>query len=240
MQFSDKSYTLRMEIDAGNIVIAPGEREKMDNDLSTLRKLVANFPARELKIELSNQTPGVIRVGACLRLAGRTLFAAGEAGTLHAAWDCAVRRLIDKVRAFKDQLGRLPERQKEAEGTLHELVPIMPPDAAALDRAVNHLDYRAFRASMNVYEDALEKRVGRWIERYPDAEARLGDGLLISEVVEEVLLNAFDQFRSRPASLRLGQWLENLIDPSLQTLLRDRGNEKENLSFIATAKDAGT
>jgi ribosome-associated translation inhibitor RaiA len=240
MQFSDESYTLRMEIDAGNIAISPGEREKMDNDLATLRKLIVNFPERELKIELSNQTPSLIRVGAGLRLAGRTLFAAGEAGTLHAAWDWAIRRLIGKVRAFKDQLGRVPERQKEAEGTLHELVPVMPPDAAALDRAVSQLDYRSFRAAMNVYEDALEKRVGRWIERYPDAEAQLGNGLLISEVVEEVLLNAFDQFRSRPASLRLGQWLENLIDPSLQTLLRDRGNEKENLSFIATAKEAGT
>jgi ribosome-associated translation inhibitor RaiA len=229
-----------MEIDAGNIAVSPAEREKMDNDLSTLRKLVAHFPARELKIELSDQSPNLIRVGAGLRLAGRTLFAAGEAGTLHAAWDWAIRRLIDKVRAFKDHLGRIPERQKEAEGTLHELVPAMPPDAAALDRAVTQLDYRAFRAAMSVYEDALEKRVGRWIERYPAAESRLGDGLLISEIVEEVLLNAFDQFRNRPASLRLGQWLEHLIDPSLQTLLRDGGKEKENLSFIATAKEAGT
>jgi ribosome-associated translation inhibitor RaiA len=239
MQFSDESYTLRIQVDSGNLTISRGEREKMDNDLNTLRKLIVNFPAPELKVEVSNQTPSLIRVGAGLRLAGRTLFAAGQANTLHAAWDGAIRRLIDKVRAFKDQLGRVPERQKVAEGTLHELVPEMPPDAAAIDRAVSQLDYRAFRAAMAVYEDALEKHIGRWIERYPEAEAQLGDGLLISEIAEEVLLNAFDQYHNRPASLRLGQWLENLIDPSIQTLLRDGGKEKENLSFIATAKEAG-
>jgi hypothetical protein len=115
----------------------------------------------------------------------------------------------------------------------------MPPDSGAIDRAVRQLDYRAFRAAMNVYEDALEKRVGRWIERYPDIEARIGDGLLISEIAEEVFLNAFDQYERRPGSLRLGQWLENLIDPSIQNLVRDEGAEKENLSFIQSANEAG-
>ena len=128
MRFSDESYDLRIETDAGNITISPVEQEKMDTDLGTLRKMVAKFPAPELKLEISNQTPSIVRVGAGLRLAGRTLFAAGEANTLHAAWDWAIRRLIDKVRAYKDQLGHVPERQKEAEGTLHEIVPSMPPD----------------------------------------------------------------------------------------------------------------
>jgi ribosome-associated translation inhibitor RaiA len=230
---------MQIETDANNVTISPGEQEKMDHDLGTLRKMIAHFPSPQLKLEISNQTPGIIRVAASLRLAGRTLFTAGEANTLHAAWDTAVRRLIDKVRAYKDHLGRVPERQKEAEGTLHEIVPSMPPDSGAIDSAVRQLDYRAFRAAMNVYEDALEKRVGRWIERYPDAEARLGDGLLISEIAEEVFLNSFDQYNSRPQSLRLGQWLENLIDPSIQTLLHDGGAEKENLSFLESAKEAG-
>jgi hypothetical protein len=239
MPFSDDSHDLRIQTDAGNVTISAGEQAKMDTDLGTLRKLIAHFPSPDLKLEISNQTPGIVRVGAGLRLAGRTLFTAGEAGTLHAAWDWAIRRLIDKVRAYKDHLGRVPERQKEAEGTLHEIVPSMQPDPEAIERAVRQLDYRAFRAAMGVYEDALEKRVGRWIERYPQAEAKLGDGLLISEIAEEVFLNAFDQYTHRPASLRLGQWLENLIDPSLQTLLHDGGQEKENISFIQSAKEAG-
>jgi ribosome-associated translation inhibitor RaiA len=239
MPFSDELYDLQIETDSGKMTISPGEQEKMDHDLDTLRKLIAHFPSPQLKLEMSNQTPSIVRVGACLRLAGRTLFTAGEANTLHAAWDGAIRRLVDKVLAYKEKLGRVPERQKEAEGTLHEIVPSMPPDAEAVDSAARQLDYPAFRSAMNVYEDALEKRVGRWIERYPDIEARLGDGLLISEIAEEVFLNAFDQYDKRPASLRLGQWLENLIDPSVQTLIRDGGEEQENLSFIESAKEAG-
>ena len=240
MPFADELYDIQIETDAGNVTISPREQEKMDHDLNTLRKMIAHFPSPQLKLEISNQTPSKLRVGASLRLAGRTLFTAGEAGTLHAAWDTAIRRLIDKVRAYKDHLGRIPERQKEAEGTLHELVPAMSPDSNALDQAARQLDYRAFRAAMSVYEDALEKRVGRWIERYPVAEAQLGDGLMISEIAEEVFLNAFDQYADRPESLRLGQWLENLIDPSIQILLRDGDMEKENLSFIESAKNAGT
>jgi ribosome-associated translation inhibitor RaiA len=239
MPFSDELYDMQIETDSGNITISDGEQEKMDHDLNTLRKLIANFPSPQLKLDINNQTPSIVRVGACLRLAGRTLFTAGEANTLHAAWDWAVRRLIDKVLAYKEKLGRVPERQKEAEGTLHEIVPSMPPNAEAIERAVRQLDYRAFRTAMNVYEDALEKRVGRWIERYPDIEAQIGDGLLISEIAEEVFLNAFDQYERRPGSLRLGQWLENLIDPSIQTLVRDGGEEKENLSFIQSAREAG-
>ena len=114
----------------------------------------------------------------------------------------------------------------------------MPPDADAIAEAVEQLDYHAFRTAMGVYEEPLEKRVGRWIERYPGAEARLGDGLLISEIAEEVFLNAFDQFTHRPPSLRLGQSLENLIDPSIQVLLCNEG-EKENVSFIESAKKLG-
>jgi hypothetical protein len=90
-----------------------------------------------------------------------------------------------------------------------------------------------------VYDEALQKRVGRWIERYPRAEARLGDNLLISEIVEEVFLNAFDQFNDRPEALRLGQWLENLIDPSLRTLFYDGEQERENVRMVETAREAG-
>jgi len=73
------------------------------------------------------------------------------------------------------------------------------------------------------------------VERYPAAEAKLGHGLVISEIVEEVFLNAFERFNDRPP-LRMGEWLESLIDPSLKALLEDTAAEKENLSFIQSAQ----
>jgi len=88
-----------------------------------------------------------------------------------------------------------------------------------------------------VYDESLEKRVGRWIQRYPEIEGQLGEELTISEIVEEVYLNAFDQFATRPV-VRLGEWLESLIDPSVQLLLKQPDDEKANLSFIQSAKTA--
>jgi ribosome-associated translation inhibitor RaiA len=239
MPFPDETYDLRIEVDAGHVTISDGEQAKMDRDLDTLRRLVHTFPAPELKVEVSNQNPSVFRVAASLRLAGRTLFAAGQMNTLHAAWDEAVHRLIHKVRAFKEQLGAIPTRQHMAEGTLHEVLPTMAADGEAVERAVRNMDYRAFRSAMDVYDEPLEKRIGRWIERYPQAGAQLGKGLLISEIVEEVFLNAFDQYNNRPQALRLGQWLENLIDPSLRTLFYDGDQERENVQMVETARQAG-
>jgi hypothetical protein len=68
-------------------------------------------------------------------------------------------------------------------------------------------------------------------------EDRLGDGLAISEIVEEVFLNAFEKFSKRPANLRLGEWLESLINPSIKALVDDPSFEKENLSYIESSKE---
>jgi hypothetical protein len=235
MAFSDQTYNLRIETDAGNYRISAPEQEKMDRDLDTLRKLVATFPVSELKIELTQQNPGTIRAATSLRLPARTIFVADEDDFLHPAWERCVRRLIKKVEAYKEKLGNKPVYEKQAEGTLHDVQPLFAPDNAELEQAVEGLDYARFRDLLAVYDESLEKRIGRWIQRYPEIEEQLGEELTISEIVEEVYLNAFDQYATRPA-LRLGEWLESLIDPSVQLLLKQPDEEKANLSFIQSAK----
>jgi len=237
MAFSDHTDNLRIETDSGGYRISPAEAEKMDRDLDTLRKLVADFPVTELKIELTQQNPSEIRVATSLRLPARTLFAADEDRQLHPAWERCVRRLMHQVTALKEKLDNKPVYSKQNEGTLHEVSPSRPPDAEAIQRAVEEQDYQAFRQAMAVYEESLELRVGRWVQRYPEAQAQLGAELSIPQIAEAVLLNAFEQFENRPP-LRLGEWIESLIDPSLQALLRDSGDERENLSFIESAKEA--
>lgn len=237
MQFSDQAYNLRIETDSGNYRISPAEQDKMDRDLDTLRKLVATFPVAELKIELTQQNPGYIRAATSLRLPARTLFAADEDDYLHPAWERCIRRLVKKVEAYKAKLGNRPVYEKQAEGTLHDVQPNQLPDNDELHKAVDEMDYDRFRDLLAVYDESLENRVGRWIQRYPEIEVQLGQGLNISEIVEEVYLNAFDQFADRPP-LRLGEWLESLIDPSVQLLLKQPDEEKANLSFIQSAKAA--
>jgi len=237
MKSSDKRDGLRVEIDEGIYRITPDEAAKMETDLATLRKATAAFPVAELKVEITVLNPATVRAAASLRLPGRTLYAADDDRQLHPAWDRCIRRLVHEVTEYKEKLSNKPAYSKEAEGTLHDVQPAQPPDLQAVEAAVGEGDYPRFRQAMSAYEEALEGRVGRWVERYPDAAATLGDGLTISQIVEEVFLNAFEAYGRRPP-IRMGQWLESLIDPSLQQLLKHGDEEQENLSFIELAKDA--
>jgi len=106
-----------------------------------------------------------------------------------------------------------------------------------LGEAIRSGDYRAFRMALSADEERLRKRVGRWIQRYPDAEARLGHGLAIGDVVEEVYLNAFESYSRRPMEVPLHEWLDSLIDRSLKMLLHHPEKERENASFARTVRE---
>lgn len=227
---------LRVEIDWGHHRVTAAESAKMESDLGTLRKAVADFPVADLKVEITVQQTSRVHVATSLHLPSRTLFTADEDVQVHPAWDRCLRKLLNKLTAYKEKLSNKPEFSKEAQGTLHSVTPSMEPDGQRVDQAVRDLDYAAFRSALAVYEESLEARVGRWVERYPEAAARLGNGLAISEIVEEIYLNAFERYSDRPP-LRLGEWLEGLIDSSVRTLAEHPDEEKENLSFIESAKD---
>ena len=80
-------------------------------------------------------------------------------------------------------------------------------------------------------------RIGRWIQRYPEVEGQIGVRFEIADVVEEVFLMAFDQYDRRPKDVRFGDWLEQLIDPSVK-LLRDHTEEElENIQFVRSSRE---
>jgi ribosome-associated translation inhibitor RaiA len=227
-------HGFRIDIDPGNYRLSDGERAKMETDLVTLRKAVKDFPVSELKIELTILNPKSVRVGTGLRLANRTLFVADEDALLHPAWERCVRRLVHKVTAYKEKLANKHVYSKEQDGKVHQVRPGMVPDLAAVQKAIDEQDYTAFREAMAAFDETMEKRVGRWVQRYPEAQALLGTHLTISEIVEEVFLNAFERFGQRPAGA-MGEWLETLIDESIRLLLSSE-EERENLRMIQTAR----
>jgi DNA-directed RNA polymerase specialized sigma24 family protein len=148
----------------------------------------------------------------------------------------------EEERAMQDQDKEHPDRgaeePAERRASLDDNV-VMPedPDTGPLLEHVRAGDYMAFRNDLVLYEDWLRKRVGRWVQRYPDAEARVGDGLKIGDLVEEVYLNAFEHFTERPDEVSLSDWLDRLIDPSLKALLRHPDEERENASFARTLRE---
>jgi hypothetical protein len=118
-----------------------------------------------------------------------------------------------------------------------EIVAPADRDTGVLAKAVHAGDYKAFRTALSGYEEWLRKRVGRWLQRYPEAEGRIGRGLAIGDVVEEVYLHAYEHYGQRPVEVPFHQWLEGLIDPSWKVLLRHPEEETENTSLARTLRE---
>jgi ribosome-associated translation inhibitor RaiA len=237
MTIGTNDHALRVQIDSGSYHLSASMRAKMDSDLGTLRKVVESFPISELKVDISQQN-STIHVATSLRLASQTLFTGDTDEQLHPAWERCVHKLVHKVRAFKERLGNKSAYSKEAEGTSHTVRPSMEPDVAALSASVAELDYAAFRDAVGVYDEQLEKRIGRVVQRHPAMEKKLGNGITISQIMEEVYLNAFERFEHHSAQVPLGEWLEQLIEPSIEVLERHPAEEIENLDLVQSANEA--
>jgi hypothetical protein len=212
------------------------QQRKLEEGLEPVARLVRDFPVSELLvvIELFPRTTRW-RIKTSLVLTGETLVSLDEDDDLHPAFERCVANLIQDVHAYKDRMSQVTEVAKQAKGTHQDLEPTVDPDPAAIERAVAEGDYAAFRSATFGYEEPLRKRIGRWVERYPAISAQIDKGLKIADLVEEVFLNAFEQFPNRPKDLRLGEWLDGLIDPALKQVAAHRDKELENINLARTA-----
>ena len=238
MPFSDESYNLRIELDTKHCELSADEIAKMESALDPLSRLVRDFPVRDLYVTVIHHPRSKdFHVKTALVLPGRTLFTGDRDHQMYPAYERCVRKLVNKMEAYKTQLEKSSEIAKHEKGTHQDVVPTQVPDIDLLVSAVQEGDYRQFRRATYVYDESVRKRVGRWVQRYPEANKRLGGTLdVVGDITEEVFLNAFEQFNSRPQALRFGDWLENLIDPSIRTLLQ-HPEELENISMARTLQE---
>jgi hypothetical protein len=239
MHHSQESNHLRVLVDAHHCQPSAAQIEHMLGGLTSLGKQVEHFPVSDLHILIEHNDRGSgYTVKTTLVLPGRSLVVSQHDLALHAAYLHCLTDLEEQVRAYKDQLDQAPERQKQLIGTHSELLPATDPDRAALEAAVEERDYVAFRAVLSPYEEPLRKRVGRWLQRYPDLNAAIGNGLKVADVVEEVFLFAFERHPHRPQDVRFGDWLEALLDPAVQALRHNKERELENINLARSAIDA--
>ena len=232
MTYSDESYNLHIKLDTKNCELSEGEIQHLEQALDPLRGPVEKFPVSNLYVTVEFfPRSHDYRLKVVLALPGRQL-ATGDVDQYPLpGLERCVRKLIHKVIAYEGQLGDQEDVSKHIKGTRHEITPTDQADLAAAQKAVEAGDYGSFRRSMYVYEEPLRKRIGRWIQRYPVLDAQLGDRFDLSDVVEEVFLNAFERFEHHSRDVPYGEWLEHLIDPSLRLLSRDPVEELENISF---------
>jgi ribosome-associated translation inhibitor RaiA len=229
-------HKLQVHFDTHECQVSRDVLAGMADDLDSLARQVGHFPQADVRVLIEwNGRNNEYVVKLTLLLPGETLVTSDHDPVLHAAFVRAVASVEDAVRAYKERLDRLPERQSQETRTGQEVVPAAPIDVAVLDAAVAAGDYPAFRAAVASYEDSLRLRVGRWIERYPAVQGRIGRGLEVIDVVEGVFLAAFEGHVRRHNEVPYGQWLETLIDPTLRAIERDPERELENINMARAA-----
>jgi ribosome-associated translation inhibitor RaiA len=239
MRYSEDTSALRVQLDVHGGGVSPGEFEKMKASLDSLQKAVEKFPISDLHISVEhNERNNEYVVKTSLMLTGDTLVTSEHAPQAFTAFEQCVNVLLDQVMGYKDRLGGVPERQKLEKGTHQVVEPTVDPDPNALNAATEAGDYNAFRQATFGYEDSVNRRVGRWLERNPDMDSQVGRTLQIGDIVEEVFLMAFDRYGRRSRGIRFGDWLESLIDPAVKQLLAHPDEELENVNMARTARAA--
>ncbi len=236
MKTPHPSQKMRILFDAHQYRLSDEEMAQIRLQLDSLLRQVEAFPLSDVHVLVERNTrSNDFSVKISLVLPGETLVGNDHDLYLPTAVDRCLMGLEENVRAYKDRLGQVPERQKAEKGTHQELGPSVPPDGAAIEQAVRDGDYAAFRKATLAYEEPLRKRIGRWIERYPDVEARIGRGLAVGDLVEEVFLAAFEGYDRRPRDIRFGDWLVALIDPAVKALQTQPDRELENINLVRAA-----
>jgi hypothetical protein len=204
--------------------------------LDALALLVENFPQQELRVLIEfNSRSSDYTVKVTLLLPGRTLVGSDHDQVLHAAFDRCLDGIVENFKAYKDDLGRVPERRKLEDGTYQELIPSPPIDPAELNAAARDRDYAAYRAALAPYEEGLRGRAGRWVERYPEIQGVMGRRPDVMDVVEGVFLAAFEAHERRLGAVRLGQWLVHLIGPTVRAIAAHPDAELQNISMARSA-----
>lgn len=226
---------LRIKLESKHREIAPEEITAMEAALRPLRRVINDFPLSDLYVTIIQRPEDKdCHVKTTLRLPSTMLFTGETQPAPVPAFERCIRKLVNKVGALKEELSNKPQYSKEQAGTVQEMAPAQEADVDGLEQAVRSGDYLAFRRKMAVYEEQARLRAGRWIQRYPDLEAKLGNDFTISDIVEEIFLNAFEEFSHRPR-LPVSQWLENhLLDEAMHDLRDHPDAVKENVSFAQT------
>jgi ribosome-associated translation inhibitor RaiA len=236
MSVASNNHGLPVEFDTHQCDLSRAELDRMEDSLGMLRELVAPFPVTELHVLIArNNRSNDFTVKTSLLLLNDRHVASEHHEQAFTAFERCVEKLVREVGAFRDRLEDVEERRKHEQGTHQELMPDQAPNFSHLDRAAREGDYAAFRTAMLPYEEPLRKRVGRWVQRSPNIEAQLGKLFTIADIVECVLLDAFERYEAKPREIAFHEWLANLIDPAVQEVVRHPDRERENISMARSA-----
>jgi hypothetical protein len=239
MEYTDKRYHLHVNFETKECRLPPDELGRMEDSLEPLGIAVEEFPSSEARFKIIyHPQRDDYHVEGKVKLPGKTLQTGDWDQYLDSAFQRVVRKLTRKAEAYRDHPDERAVELAEQRAVIEESI-LMPedPHAGPLGEAVDAGDYRAFRNLLSPYDEWLNGRAGRWVQRFPEAEVRLRRDFVISDLVEEVYLNAFERFAHRPTEVPFHEWLDSLLDPSLKMLLQHPDDETENARLAETLRE---
>jgi hypothetical protein len=238
MYHTHQQRMLRVNIETKECELPRDELPRIEEPINQIADAIGDMPgAMELTIVRHPRTSR-FHVEAALALPRRTLFTGDWDPYLDIALSRSLRKLTRKAEAYTSEPDRADdERAQRIDQMGRDVVAPENPDMGTLGQAATEGDYHRFREILAAWEDWLRLRIGRWLQRYPDAEAEVGRRVKIGDLVEEVMLNAFEHFTERSNDVPLHEWLDSLIDPSLMTFCQHPVEERANISFARTLKE---
>jgi ribosome-associated translation inhibitor RaiA len=242
MQYTDNQHHLQVNFRTLECRVPGEELARMEQRLDELGASLRKVPDARLTVTLVHHPRSqVYHVECRLQLPGKTLFSSDYGADYREAFDRCTRKLAVSVGDYLEN-----GRNRAAESTAGNVAAlgrdVVAPgghDTGPVGQAVQEGDYKKFRRLLSGYEEWLRKRVGRWVQRYPEAQAQVGDRLRLGDLLEEVYLNAFERYDAWPTAVPFHEWLDRLIDPSLKEFMRHPAEEAENASLARTLRDMG-
>jgi hypothetical protein len=241
MNYTDDQNHLRVTFRALGCTIPGEELARMERGIELLGAGVRQFPEARLTVRCIHHPRSKVSHVECeLRLPGMTLFDSDYDEDYRIAFDRSIRKIGERLgRYLDDDPDRRAGRRANSLDRLdRDVVAPEGHDAGPVGTAVEDGDYRTFRRLLSGYEEWLRNRIGRWVQRFPDAQAQVGNRLRLGDLLEEVYLNAFEHYPEWPTTVPFHEWLDGLIGPSLKEFLRKPDEEAENASMARSLRDA--
>lgn len=234
----ERQGALLIDLDTKNCSLDASEVSKLETMIDPLRGPVEKFPISTLYITIERHPRSQdYYAKTALRLTGRTLTTGHADVHWMPAFENCIGKLVHRLKGYQGEMSGDGARHKYLIGTRQDVEPADSVDPEAVDASVADQDFERFRSLLFPYEESVRKRVGRWVQRYPEIEAQIDVRFQLDDAVEEVFLMAFERYDKRPRDILFGDWLEQLIDPSVK-LLRDHTEEElENIQFVRSTRE---
>jgi len=237
---TDPRTNLHVELNAKGCTIPEDESAHMQKRIQEVGDQVRDFPASQLRVNvIYHPRSEDYHAEARLKVPGRTLTSGDRNTHLDSAFQGCMDRLLAEVKAYRERPDRdTVERTEDRAALDREIVMPADPDAGPIAAAAQEGDYKAFRTALAGYEEWIRKRVGRWVQRHPEVEERIGGDILIGDLIEEVYLLAFEGFTKRSTDIRLSEWLDKLLEPALAAAVKQPDVVRQEASMARTVRDS--